>query len=107
MSAARLAAALILAATPAAAFDGTYGICHGQGEDSPITVEGDTIAFFESTCRMTNPVLVRDMPGAVLFDFVCTGEGGTRTERAFVQWAQDGGLILVWRGRAQTLPRCP
>jgi hypothetical protein len=56
---------------------------------------------------MTNPVLVRDMAGAVLFDFVCEGEGETWTERAFVQWAQDGGLILVWRGFAQMLPRCP
>jgi hypothetical protein len=102
-----LAAALVLAATPALAFDGRYGICDGQGEDTPITVAGDTIAFFESTCRMTNPVLVRDMAGAVLFDFVCEGEGETWTERAFVQWAQDGGLILVWRGFAQMLPRCP
>lgn len=98
---------VLLLAGPALAFDGTYGNCAGTGDDVPIVIEGDTISFYESACRMTNPVMVRDMPGAVLFDFVCEGEGETWTGRAFVQWAHDGGLILVWRGFAQMLPRCP
>lgn len=103
----RWLAPLLLAAAPALAFDGTYGNCAGTGEDVPVRIEGETIAFYESSCQMTNPVLVRDMDGAVLFDFVCTGEGEEWTERAFVQWSHDGGLILVWRGFARTLPRCP
>ncbi len=102
----RILAALLMLATPAAAFDGTYGICGGTGEEVPIRIEGDLITFYESACRMTNPVLVRDMPGAVLFDFVCEGEGETWTERAFVQRTEDGGLILVWRAFAQMLPFC-
>ena len=104
----RLAAALILAATPALAFDGRYGDCGvSAGDGAPIVILGDEIRFYESTCRMTNPVLVRDMDGAVLFDLACEGEGETWTERALVQWAYDGGLILVRRGFAQMLPRCP
>lgn len=103
----RALAPLLLAATPALAFDGTYGNCAGTGDSVPLRIEGDIIQFYESSCQMTNPVLVRDMEGAVLFDFVCSGEGEEWTERAFVQWAHDGGLILVWRGFAQMLPRCP
>jgi hypothetical protein len=50
---------------------------------------------------------VRDMDGAVLFDFVCEGEGETWTDRAFVQRTLDGGLILVWRGFASQMALCP
>jgi hypothetical protein len=100
--------ALMLSAQGAMAFDGRYGNCAVTlGEDVPVVIEGDVIRFYESECRMTNPVLVRDMAGAVLFDFVCSGEGETWTERAFVQRTPDGGLILVWRGFASQLPLCP
>ena len=104
----RAAALLVLLAAPALAFDGRYGDCGvSAGEDVPVVIEGDVIRFYESQCRMTNPTLVRDMPGAVLFDFVCQGEGETWTDRAFLQRTEDGGLILVWRGFAQTLAYCP
>jgi hypothetical protein len=100
--------ALALSVQAAAAYDGRYGICAvTMGEDVPVEIAGDVIRFYESECRMTNPVLVRDMPGAVLFDFVCSGEGETWTERAFVQRQMDGGLILVWRGQASQMPLCP
>lgn len=103
-----LAALLVLLAAPALAFDGRYGDCAVTfGEGVPIRIEGDVIAFYESECRMTNPTLVRDMDGAVLFDLVCQGEGETWTERAFLQRTADAGLILVWRGTARTLPYCP
>lgn len=101
-----LSVLLLLLATPADAFDGTYGNCSGTGEDAPIVIAGEVITFYESQCQMTNPVLVRDMPGAVLFDFRCSGEGETWTERAFLQRIEDGGLILVWRGSARILPFC-
>jgi hypothetical protein len=101
-----LAATLALLASAAVAFDGVYGDCAGTGDRVPVQVQGDVIRFYESECRMTNPVMVRDMAGAVLFDFACQGEGETWTERAFVQRMQDGGLILVWRGFASELPLC-
>ncbi len=103
--------AACLSAQAAFAFDGTYGNCLGQGEDGPIVIRGDEIFFPEMRCRMTNPVLVRDMPGAVLFDFRCEKAGAMApeawTERALVQWTEEGGIILVRNRTAQVLPRCP
>jgi hypothetical protein len=100
---------MVLCASPVAAFDGRYGeACDVvQGEDVPIVVAGDTITFYKLRCGITNTVAVRDMGGAVLFDMQCTGEGEAWTERAFLQPAEGGGLILVWQGWARVLPRCP
>lgn len=65
----RLAAALLL--IPAAAeagLAGTYAVdCADPPFESRLRIEGDTVRFYESTCRMTNPVPVRDMAGAVLY----------------------------------------
>lgn len=102
---AALAACLLPA--PALAFDGTYGdTCVPDGDNVPITIEGDRIFFYESQCRLTNPVMVRDMEGAVLFDMQCEGEGEVWTDRAFFQPGWDGALIFVSRGFARMLPRC-
>lgn len=96
-----------LTAAPALAFDGVYGeSCVPQGDNVPMTIRGDLIIFYESECRMTNPVNVRDMDGAVLFDLECDGEGMTWQERAFLQPSLDGGLIYATRGMAWMLPRC-
>jgi hypothetical protein len=108
----RLAASLAacLLAPPALAFDGRYGTnCNAEvSDDPPLVVQGDTIRFAEASCRMTNPVGVRDMSGAILFDMVCEGQADMRwTDRALMQPSHDGGLILVWRGFAYMLPRCP
>ena len=103
--AAALAASLV--AAPAAAFDGTYGeVCEVVGDMAPVIIEGDIITFYESACQLTNPVSVRDMDGAVLFDMQCSGEGEVWTERVFLQPGWDGGLIFVSRGFAEMLPRC-
>lgn len=103
-----LAAGLTVAGGAVLAFDGRYGTCNeAGGDDVPVTIDGDVIRFYESECRMTNPVLVRDMDGAVLFDLVCEGEGESWTDRAFFQRTLDGGLILVWRGFARQMPLCP
>jgi len=100
------AACLALLAGPALGFDGTYGTCGATGAGAPIRIAGDVITFHEAQCQMTEPRLVRDMPGAVLFDFRCRSEGETWTERAFLQRIPDGVLILVWQGQAQELPYC-
>jgi len=101
------AAVTAASAAPAMAFDGIYGErCTPQGDDAPVTVRGDRIEFYETGCQMTNPVRVRGLEGAVLFDLRCSGEGETWEERAFLQPDRDGGLILVWRGLAMMLPRC-
>lgn len=104
----RLLALLIaLVATPAMAFDGVYGDCAGTGDAVPIVIAGDRVVFYESECRLTNPVVVRDMPGAVLFDATCTGEGDTWGYRLFLQRTEAGGIIMLRQGIVQELPRCP
>lgn len=101
------ALAACLLAAPALGFDGTYGeTCVPDGDNVPMVIEGDRVFFYESQCRLTNPVNVRDMEGAVLFDLQCEGEGETWTERAFLQPGWDGALIFVSRGFARMLPRC-
>lgn len=96
------------AAWPAAAQDVRYSAnCGMEYDDGAVILRGDTLLFHESLCRLTNGEAVRDMPGAALFDMQCAGEGETWTERAFLQPSFDGGLILVQRQFAQTIPRCP
>lgn len=104
----RLAAALLL--IPAAAeagLAGTYAVdCADPPFESRLRIEGDTVRFYESTCRMTNPVPVRDMAGAVLYDLACTGEGESWTERTLFMPGSDGGLVRVIGGMAFTYARC-
>ncbi len=101
-----LAACLI--ALPALAFDGRYGEnCAPDADRGPIEIRDGRIIFYEVQCDLTNPVNVRDLEGAVLFDFVCAGEGQNWTERALLQPSHDGGLILLWRGLSSMLPACP
>ena len=101
------ALAALMIGAPAAAFDGVYGeTCVPDGDIVPMTIQGDMILFYESHCRMTNPVNVRDMGGAVLFDLQCEGEGETWVDRVMLQPRGDGGLIYVGRGFAAMLPRC-
>ena len=88
--------------------DGTYDVggCGAEVSDLRIEVEGDSIAFFESRCTMTNPTNVRDMGGAVLYDAVCTGEGENFSRRMMLMQGPDGRLVLVQAGFATTYGRC-
>ena len=88
--------------------DGTYDVaaCGESVSDLAIEVQGEDIAFFESRCAMTNPVNVRDMGGAVLYDAVCTGEGESFTRRIMVMAGPDGRAVLVQAGFATTYRRC-
>lgn len=103
-------AALALALFPSAAlaqFDGTWAVdCTDPPAESRLRIEGDTVRFYESTCRMTNPVPVRDMAGAVLYDLACTGEGESWTERTLLMPGGGGGLVRVTEGFAFTYARC-
>jgi hypothetical protein len=91
--------------------DGTYrlavdGDCARIGEPGgALKIEDGVLTGVDSTCRMTNPVNVRDMD-AQLFDMACSGEGLDWVERAMVMRAADGGVILVWNGYAFAYDRC-
>ena len=112
--AARLALAALLALpAPAQAQDmeGLYKAtpeadCDAPGGEGLLAIEDDVFRGFESTCRMTNPLEVRDMD-ATLYDFVCTAGGTVWQERAIVVEGAAGELILVWDGYAFAYPACP
>ena len=106
----RIAALLILIPGLAAAqgVSGTYQIggCAPDGIETRISIIGDRIEFIESICTLTNPVPVRDMGAATLFDAVCQGEGENWVFRILLMPAEGGGLILLRDGHANTYQRC-
>ena len=107
-----LAALAIFGGTAVSALpvpDGTYeqGACTGEeASDGRVTVSGESVAFWESTCQATNPTNVRDMGGAVLYDMVCSGEGETWTRRMMLMQGPEGRLVIVRAGFASTYARC-
>lgn len=92
----------------AQAFDGNYqsAICTTGVSDSRMSIRGSEIAFWESSCALTNPVDVRDMNGAVLFDLQCSGEGMTWTDRVMLMPIAEGGVMVVRAGSAIAYQRC-
>jgi hypothetical protein len=107
----RLALAVTLALLPGLAaaqdFSGLYqlGACNPSDLEGRIAISGASIQFYESTCQLANPVAVRYMGDATLFDVVCSGEGETWSYRALMMRGQEG-LIMVRQGYALTYQRC-
>ncbi len=100
---------LALAAGPGAAagLDGVYDLdCAAAVSDARVTISGNRIEFWETACSLENPVNVRDLGGAVLFDMRCTGEGETWTDRVLLMPSLEGGLVRVATGFAITYQRC-
>ncbi|QDC11423.1 hypothetical protein FHY55_20280 [Oceanicola sp. D3] len=117
MSRARLLTlALACAATPALALEveGRYRAspeadCEaGDGAEGFLRIEDGVFHGLSGTCKMRNPVNVRDM-NAQLFDMECEGANPNFqwTERALFMEGAEGGLILAWNGYAFRYERCP
>lgn len=113
----RLAISVIMGTLVAASvqasdrFDGVYkqtavGDCTRVGEDGgALKIEKGVFYGVNTSCRMSNPVDVRDM-NAFLYDMECDVEESVWTERALLMAAPDGGLIMVWNGYAFKYNRC-
>lgn len=88
--------------------DGIYDAfdCSVPVSDQRVTLRGEDLAFYESACRLSNPVQVRGMEGAVLFDAACSGEGETWAARYLLMHTHDGGLIVVGEHWAERHTRC-
>lgn len=88
--------------------DGIYDAydCAVPVSDQRVTLRGDDLTFYESACRLSNPVHVLGMAGAVLFDAACSGEGETWAARYLLMPAHDGGLIVVGEHWAERHARC-
>jgi len=112
----RFLIALTLLAAPAVAdtYDGRYFWRGGDPvtacdpdvyNDGSITIDGPQISFIESSCQLTKPTALRDMPEGTLFDAICSGEGDTWTERMMVYKTFDG-VAVISRGAVRTYTRC-
>jgi len=80
--------------------------CPAGISDSMVTVSPGRLEFWESTCQLTNPVPVRGMAGAILFDGQCGGEGQTWTRRYMIMPSFEGGMVLVGEQWSRTYVRC-
>jgi hypothetical protein len=90
----------------AAGLDGSYAMDCRNPSDTVMEILGQIARFHESECLLTNPVAVRDMGGAVLFDAQCAGEGETWTDRMMLMPGFEGGIVRVGPGFAVTYARC-
>ena len=96
---------------PAAALaqiEGSFAMDCAAGalSEDRVEVMGTVIFFHESRCKLTNPVPVRGMTDAVLYDVECSGEGEVWIRRILLMPSFDGGLIRVEDGLALTYLRC-
>lgn len=91
-------------------YDGTWTYLDASscrpGSDAVVRVTGSEIRYYESLCRLSNPVPVRDM-GATLYDADCAGEGETWQHRLMLMRTEEGQLLHLTPGRAQLLNACP
>ena len=96
-------------AGPAGLQDGTYDAtsCTPQFSDTRFKVEGNNLSFFESFCTLSNPQSLRNVPGAILLDATCEGEGESWSSRFILMQTRDGGMTLLQEGWGDYYARCP
>lgn len=95
-------------AGPAGLLDGTYDAfdCAPAVSDQRITLSGNTLAFYESSCTLSNPQALRNFKGAVLLDADCAGEGESWSIRFILMQTTDGGLSMMQEGWGDHYARC-
>lgn len=88
--------------------DGIYDAydCAAPVSDQRVTLKGNRISFYESACDLANPVRVRGIEGAYLFDARCAGEGMEWDARYLLMHSHDGGLIVLGSQWAERHARC-
>lgn len=97
-------------AAVAGPFDGAWddkGYCKNQISETRMTLRGDEVDFYESTCKMANPTKLRDMGTSVLYDLQCEGEGETYSGgRMMLSITQDRELLVYRSGYLSLKVRC-
>lgn len=88
--------------------DGTYDAfdCTVPISDERIVLSGDTLAFYEWSCRLSNPQTLRGLPGSILLDADCMGEGQTWSARFIMMQTRDGGIAFLQEGWGGHYARC-
>ena len=99
------AVAMIMLAAPvaplaAASADGVYDgfDCAAPVSDQRVTLQGDRIVYYESSCRLTDPQTVEGWENATLYWADCRGEGQEWRERTLLMTRMGGDIT------AQGLP---
>ncbi|MBF9032326.1 hypothetical protein HKCCE3408_18150 [Rhodobacterales bacterium HKCCE3408] len=109
------ALAALLAAAPAAAdvppgrYDADPGtdIACTQYSNGAVDVTPDSLGYYESSCSLSDPVDVRGMDGATLYDAQCTGEGQSWTTRVMLMpGLEEDSIVIVLPGYATTYGLC-
>lgn len=95
-------------AGPAGLKDGIYDAfdCTRPVSDLRITLSGNSLSFYESSCKLSNPQTLRDLPGAILLDAACAGEGEEWSARFILMQTLSGGLAMMQEGWGDHYERC-
>jgi hypothetical protein len=63
-----------------------------------VVIDGDDLRFWETSCQLGNPLPVREMEGAILFDAECASEG--IAERRWLLLVPFAVGTLAWSNQA-------
>lgn len=66
-----------------------------EDSDGKLEVIGNELRFWESICTLTNPVNIRDLPNAVIYDATCSGEGETWKDRIVLSFVGNGETAII------------
>jgi len=77
--------------------DGIYDAydCTVPISDQRIEVTGNHLAFYESSCDITNPQSIPGLERTTIYDAACQGEGETWSTRFILMQTHDGGLASM------------
>lgn len=93
-------------ATPA---DGVYDgfDCTAPVSDQRVTIQGDRLIYYETSCHLTDPQTVDGWENATLYWANCRGEGQDCRERTLLMTRKGGDLIVIGDGWAERHAPCP
>lgn len=109
MRATTLAMIMLAAPVAAAPADGVYDgfDCAAPVSDQRVTLQGDRIVYYESSCHLTDPRSVEGWENAALYWADCRGEGQDWRERTLLMTRMGGDLIVIGDGWAERYAPCP
>ncbi|AML53370.1 hypothetical protein [Falsihalocynthiibacter arcticus] len=88
--------------------DGIYDAydCSVPISDQRVEITGNKLAFYESSCDLSNPQSILGLERTTIFDADCQGEGETWTTRFILKQTQDGGIAMMDETWGDHYARC-
>lgn len=95
-------------AAPGGLRNGIYDAydCDAEVSDQRIVLTETGASFYESNCTLSNPQSIRGMPGLILLDASCEGEGTAWNTRFLMMQTRDGGLSMMQENWGDHYERC-